>query len=330
MTIIKFIASFALTYFFFLIYQYCLHEKNNGKNRINPYISNIISNHKLTMRLLTLTFCLLLTHCLLGQYSNIGYEKLEQTLNTKTYVVLFGDESFNEKLKQSISNYWTVTEYEFISIAEVDDYIKFEGYNMLLPLVKGGNELIYMYYILIPTGKKTVQSYNYNKLFAYMIVPSEERFEIRMDNIIQCMDRIIIINKEQNFEGKAIKMIKQYVNYYNQKAYLLKKGKLYLDKEYLENHIGTDRREVRTDYPYDFEIVNEKRIQELVENKEENAYYCVVDGSQTTVFEAATGNIVYCNVEMTPVFEITKNILKDIAETAKEKKSGVKSQEKSE
>ena len=282
------------------------------------------------MRLSTILFCILLSHCLLGQYSNVGYEKMESELNSKTYVVLFGNELFNEKLKQSIINYWTTTEYEFISIEDVDSYISIEGYNMLLPLVRSGNELIYMYYILIPTGKNTVQSYNYNKLLAYLIVPSEERFEMRMDNIIQCMDRIIAINKEQKFKGKAMKMTKQYVNYYNQYTYLLKNGKLYLDEEYLESHIGTDRREVKTVYSYDFEIVKENQIKELVENKEPNSYYCVVDGSQATIFEAETGNIIYCNVEMTPVFEITKNILKDINETIKIRYSEFRKQEKKE
>ncbi|MBN1185087.1 MAG: hypothetical protein JXB49_22565 [Bacteroidales bacterium] len=267
--------------------------------------------------LLLIAFATLTLH-MSAQYSNISYDELETVLTSKTYIVLFGEKDFNEKLKESVKKYWTITEYEFINLEDVDNFIQHEGYNMLVPIVKGGGELFYMYYALIPTGKKTVQSVSYSKWYAHMIIPTQERFVIRMDNIIQCMVNIIHINQEQQFQGGAIKMGKHYVSYYNQFASRLKEGKLYLDKEFLEKHIGDDRREVKAVYPYNFEIIDGDRLKEIIDNKEENAYYCVVDGNQTTIFEVVTGDIIYCNVEMTPVFEIDKNILKDITEKIKQ------------
>jgi hypothetical protein len=114
-----------------------------------------------------------------------------------------------------------------------------------------------------------------------------------------------------------MKIGKQYVEYYNQYTDFLKNGKLYLEKDLLEKSFQEDSSEIRTFYPYSYEVVDTKRIRELIEQKEEKAYYCVVDGNQSLIFEAASGNIIYCNLDMKPVYEISRNTLRDIVDHAK-------------
>lgn len=182
-------------------------------------------------------------------------------------------------------------------------------------MVEGSESLDYMYYILIKTGKKSVQSYTYGSWYAYLIVPSVNEFERRMDNIVQAMGNILNIVKEQQLTGGNAKISKNLVQYYNKRSVQLKEGQLYVDKEILHKDFKSNKISFSSIYKYPFTLCDTIAIQDIVTTKEENAYYFVVDGRQTTIYEATSGNIVYCNVELTPIYEVDKAVVIDLMST---------------
>jgi hypothetical protein len=247
---------------------------------------------KKSIKMKTLFTCLVLlvtSTSLLGQYVGDGVKKVERFLDSKTKVILSGDEKFDAQLKKGFEEWWTITEFEYIESREDIDltdesisYINFYNVNMLI----GTTSLDFPRYGIILGGKGSMESQQlaFCLMDRYGREVNSSDITYRIFGMIKMLHDIVLEIKtgsKRVFGGASIGK-KTLFNIYNKKNNKIAAKTVLIQKDQLEtgpycpekasNSMTKDQ--FLKSYPGKIEFVTKEFIETAI--LEKNSDYCYI------------------------------------------------------
>lgn len=267
-----------------------------------------------------------------AQFAGCDYESdnLHSFLYTKMLVVLDGNPKYDEPLKQAIKEYWKITPYQFIELAQVDNWIDNERYSFLMPLtieeIRNNDIATYIkkfnYLAIFVGGKNSVKKYGKNDLIAYAPFDfnhlEKDRVEsvYRLGLMVKSMQDAINIIQREKMTGNCDQLQKGLIEHYNKRASTLAKKTLLVNYDYFTNKFN--RFDFSKSYPFKFEITDTKTISQYINEKNQKYLYLAIaytDEKHLFIYNLFNGEIIYANFKV--VGELfNKKEMKNIAKKA--------------
>lgn len=220
---------------------------------------------------------------------------LNQFLNSKMYVVLETNPvaEYNFKIQQTIKDSWTITPYEFISVADFETMFNdpTKSFLMMTQVVFEGDQSKVRYnFLSIFLGDKDAKLIR--ELHDIAAIPlsytevDEEFWVYKMESLVCFMQKHI-----QNMKENP-KMIKKNIyQHYNENIKDIKQKTLYVIKDELAPSLNTEDK-IKKIYPYSVKFVTSQEIEEAITNRDQNVVYFHKVGPQGTRLKARCYKII--------------------------------------
>ncbi|OFX27333.1 MAG: hypothetical protein A2041_08905 [Bacteroidetes bacterium GWA2_31_9b] len=220
---------------------------------------------------------------------------LNQFLNSKMYVVLETNPiaEYNFKIQQAIKDSWTITPYEFISVADFETMFNdpTKSFLMMTQVVFEGDQSKVRYnFLSIFLGDKEAKLIR--ELHDIAAIPlsytevDEEFWVYKMESLVCFMQKHI-----QNMKENP-KMIKKNIyQHYNDNIKDIKQKTLYVIKDELAPSLNTEDK-IKKIYPYSVKFVTSQEIEEAITNRDQNVVYFHKVGPQGTRLKARCYKII--------------------------------------
>jgi hypothetical protein len=248
---------------------------------------------------LSILFCNFLN----AQLSAVGYksEAYEQFEESTTYVLITGEPIYDANMKEAMKE-WKITPVGYVTEDEFGTKISDKGASFILPItiITGTSGQQYNFIALLNGGKKKLIKYDYTDMLAYGVVnhfgneKQNTDCAFRLSNIISSMIQSMELVKKNELRGYSKFMVDELMKYYRTQSYKIPKRTLLVNAEAIGNKITEE--EFGKIYPYKFEFCSQRKIAEVVKERNSKYYYfqpAITLNKSMFVFDPATGEVVY-------------------------------------
>jgi len=202
-------------------------------------------------------------------------EQIAKFYKTTTCVVLNDDifNTYNTKIKDAITQNWTITPYEFITLTEFDDRKHESIYSFLVPTQiyfdDEGTQASYSF-LSVVLGDKTQNLNTMPDLCSFPLSYYDvdyDKFDYKLGSIVLFMQNHINLTRDNSDLNS-----KNIIKYYNKNTESMSGKTLYVIKEELTSDVNTLSK-IKEYYSGTVKIVTSEVIQEAIENEDENIIF---------------------------------------------------------
>jgi len=223
---------------------------------------------------LGLLFCFVTIINALAQEKVATPEEIAKFYKTKTCVVLndYVFNNYNAKIKEAVTQNWTITEYEFISMAEFKTRCKDENYSFLLQTkVAFNDDLSASYsYLSLALGEKSGNLERMPDLCSFPLSYYDvdyEKYDYKLGAIVLFMQNHVKITKDNPDLNKN-----NIIQFYNKNLESMSGKTLYLLKDELAEDVNTEA-EIKKYYDGKIKFVEPEDIENAIKNKEKDIVF---------------------------------------------------------
>jgi hypothetical protein len=220
---------------------------------------------------------------------------LNQFLNSKLYVVLESNPiaEYNFKIQESIKNEWTLTPYEFISVADFEKMFTdpSKSFLMMTQVVFENDPTKVRYnFLSMFLGKQDAKLIR--ELHDIAAIPlsytevDEEFWVYKMDALVRFMQNHII-----NMRDNPDMIKKNILQHYNANMKDIKQKTLYLIKEEVAPSLNTEDK-LRKIYPFSVKFVTSEEVEKAIYDRDPNVVFLHKVGPQGTRLKARCYKII--------------------------------------
>ncbi len=224
--------------------------------------------------MLGILFFLFATKLLVAQESVATPEQIEKFYKTKTCVVLndYAFISYNTKIKEAVEKYWTITEYEYISMTEFKTRCKDDNYSFLIATKVNFDDdpMVGYSYLSLALGDKSGLLTKMPDLCSFPLSYYDvdyEKYDYKLGAIVLFMQNHVKITRDNPKLNKTT-----ILQFYNKNLESMSGKTLYVIKDELASDVDTEA-EIKKSYSGKVKIVEAEEIEEAIKNQDKNVVF---------------------------------------------------------
>ena len=257
---------------------------------------------KLREGLIGLFAILMITITPLSLKAQVGYApskslaKLEQS---KTLVVLTGDEKYDKILKEAVSQYWDVNDFTFVSEEQLNKSLLLKGYFILMHQNNKTSRASFSSpeTMILFTSGQSINKLSNENIYAQTTIGYSSQNKERVALQIKSIKSILNLITENDINSEHKMIVQTQIKHINSKSTQLKKGTILIDKTFISSEV--EMAKLNSIYPNKIKVLSNKEINEILDRKEDG-YFLLMSSNvaKTVIYNSLTGEAVYASISV--------------------------------
>ena len=279
-----------------------------------------------------ISFLLILSHCVYGQYSpnSSNSKEVKNFHQTTTLVVLQNHTEFDSAFVKAIKEQWTTTPYKFISKNEIQQYISNDSFSFLLAhnfeFTRNNDISVNIetrnYLCLINGGRNKLSRYQFSDLVAfspfdfYGLEQDRMQAAYRLKLMVSSIQKSLHALRINGIRGNELSINQHLSEYYNRKVNIIKTKTLLIDPDMLSPKLSEEK--IKGVYPFPFIISNKNWIKTAISSNESDYCYLVNTNSydkSIQIIDLQHTRLCYSYYALSGMGKLTKRDFKRITKT---------------